>query len=81
MDREEIAITMPSTKFEVKNFDGSNNFSLWKKSKMKNILIQQEVHSAIDEDFTKDIKEEKKKTILKKVNSCIELYLVDNLLG
>lgn len=59
-------------KYEIKKFDGSNDFSPLKR-KMKNILIQQELDAALKEDFVVDVKEEVKKTKMKNKCSCIEL--------
>ena len=39
---------MTNTKFEVDKFTGKNNFSLWK-LKVRDLLVQQGLHKALDE--------------------------------
>lgn len=56
-----------------------SDFAFWKR-KMKNVLIQQDVDLAIDEDFLAETKEEGKDKIIKKATSCIELCLANNVL-
>lgn len=70
---------MTSMKYEIGKFVGFEDFSLWKR-KMKNILIQQEVDTILEEDFPVDTNPRIMKTNLKKARSYIELYLVDNVL-
>jgi hypothetical protein len=44
-----ITVNMANTKYEVKKFNGKNNFYLWRRS-MKDLLIQQGVYKVTLEE-------------------------------
>ncbi|KAF8396230.1 hypothetical protein HHK36_017844 [Tetracentron sinense] len=72
---------MTSFKFEVEKFDGKTSFELWK-MKMMDLLIQQELHTALDgkkkkPTFVDDVKWEE---IDVKALSTIRLCLANNIL-
>jgi hypothetical protein len=44
---KELMAKMTSAKFEIEKFNGKNNFELWK-LKMRDLLVQQGLHKALD---------------------------------
>ena len=47
---------MTNTKFDVEKFDGTNNFGMWP-CEMQNILFQQELDVALEENRPEDVDE------------------------
>jgi len=72
---------MPSYKFDIEKFNGSNDFSLWK-VKMKAVLVHQGCAAALDgEDrLPETLTEDEKKEMLEKAHSIILLSLTDEVL-
>ncbi|KAF8396229.1 hypothetical protein HHK36_017843 [Tetracentron sinense] len=77
---------MASFKFEVEKFDGKTSFELWK-MKMRDLLIQQELHIALDVKrkkltFVDDLKwEEINVKALSTIRSCLANNILVNVTG
>ncbi|KAJ8647687.1 hypothetical protein MRB53_000710 [Persea americana] len=65
--------TISSAKFEVKKFDGTNNFGMWQ-CEVRDVLSQQELEIAL-EDKPSDMKDEEWKKINRQACSTIRLCL------
>ena len=45
-----------NTKFDMEKFDGTNNFGMWQ-CKVQDVLFQQELDAALEENRPKDVDE------------------------
>ena len=77
---------MSSTKFEIENFNGKNNFELWK-LKMRDLLVQQGLQIALDEKrkrpltMTEDEWEDPDSKALSTICLCLADDVLFNIIG
>lgn len=70
-----------ATKFDVKKFNGMNNFNMWR-IKMHTLLVQQGLFKALKgvDNLSKEINDEEKKDLMEQACSAIQLFLSDLIL-
>ena len=81
MEEKRQVAEMGSLKFELSLFDGSGDFSSWRK-KMRAILVQHKLQNALQDPSTlgSSITDVQKKELQESAYSIIVLYLANNVL-
>ena len=70
---------MSTTKYDIENFNGRNDFGLWK-MKMEAILIQQGITLLSDKDLLESMIEKERQEVQRKAYSLIILSLSDQVM-
>ena len=70
---------MSTTKYDIENFNGRNDFGLWK-MKMEAILIQQGITLLSDKDLLESMIEKERQEVQRKAYSSIILSLSDQVM-
>lgn len=70
-----------AAKFDVKKFNGMNNFNMWR-IKMHTLLVQQGLFKALKgvHNLSKEINDEEKKDLMERACSAVQLFLFDLIL-